>query len=265
MDLLIKNKQSVLLVGEAGTAKTATVKQYLASQGSGGIGKDTGSSAAKRQITFSAATTPLIFQRFVEANIEKRQARTFGPVGGASIMNVSLLIMNNVYLWTWKIFIDDLSTPEKNEWGDQETSEILRQLIDDAGFYNLDKPGEWLSINGLQFIGAMAQPGGEKNDLPDRLKRHFAIFGMNLPTDSTLDTIFGSIVRGHFTLENFNGDIAIAARSLIPHTIEIWHKVRKTLLPTPGKVHYIFNLRELSRVFQGLLSVCSRWELWNAS
>jgi dynein heavy chain len=40
-----------------------------------------------------------------------------------------------------QIFMDDLSTPEKNEWGDQSTSEILRQLIDDQGFYNLDKPG----------------------------------------------------------------------------------------------------------------------------
>ena len=115
----------------------------------------------------------------------------------------------NKYL---QIFIDDLSTPEKNEWGDQSTSEILRQLIDDEGFYNLDKPGEWLSINGLQFIGSMAQPGGERNDLPERMKRHFAIFGMNLPSDSTLDTIFGSIVRGHFTPENFSPDVSYSAK-----------------------------------------------------
>jgi dynein heavy chain len=33
LDLLIRNKKSVLLVGEAGTAKTATVRQYLASLG----------------------------------------------------------------------------------------------------------------------------------------------------------------------------------------------------------------------------------------
>jgi len=113
------------------------------------------------------------------------------------------------------IFIDDLSVPENNQWGDQETSEILRQLIEDEGFYNLDKPGEWLSIHGLQFIGAMAQPTGSKNDLPERLKRHFAIFGVNQPTDTTLDTIFGSIVRAHFTLENFSGEVALAARSYV--------------------------------------------------
>ncbi len=72
MSWLIKNKQSVLIVGEAGTAKTATIKQYLNSLSSGGIGaKDGGDttssiqSSARRQITFSAATTPLIFQRFV--------------------------------------------------------------------------------------------------------------------------------------------------------------------------------------------------------
>lgn len=37
MDLLIRNKKSVLLVGEAGTAKTVTVRQYLASLSSGGV------------------------------------------------------------------------------------------------------------------------------------------------------------------------------------------------------------------------------------
>lgn len=37
------------------------------------------------------------------------------------------------------VFLDDLSMPYVNAWGDQITLEITRQLIDHKGFYFLDK------------------------------------------------------------------------------------------------------------------------------
>jgi len=42
---------------------------------------------------------------------------------------------------------------------------------------------------------------------------------------------------------------------LIDSTIAIWDLVKKKLLPTPAKFHYVFNIRELSRVFQGICAV----------
>ena len=37
------------------------------------------------------------------------------------------------------IFLDDLSMPETNKWGDQPTLELVRQLVETQGFCFLDK------------------------------------------------------------------------------------------------------------------------------
>jgi len=46
--------------------------------------------------------------------------------------------------------------------------------------------------------------------------------------------------------------------NLTKATIELWNKVKNTMLPTPSKFHYIFNMRELSRIFKGILGVQSK-------
>ncbi len=40
---------------------------------------------------------------------------------------------------------------------------------------------------------------------------------------------------------------------LVDATIRVYSTLTSALLPTPAKSHYTFNLRDLSKVFQGIL------------
>jgi dynein heavy chain len=226
-----KTHQPVLLVGAEGTAKTATASMFFR-----GLDHDVVSS---KRLNFSSATTPARLQGMVESELERRGGKNFGPPGGKHLA----------------LFLDDMSMPELNHWGDQPTLEWVRQLIEDRNFAYLerDKRGDFKSIEDLYFVGAMAHPGSGKNDVPARIKRHFFVLNMPTPTSEVVESIYGRLLSGRFSPEaGVSADLAAAAERLTSATVSAWLWAKKHFMPTPAKFHYQFTLRDLGRVFSGV-------------
>merc|ERR1711976_508421 len=67
--------------------------------------------------------------------------------------------------------------------------------------------------------------------------------------------IFDPILQCIFKSSYFSEECNKVINNLSKATIELWNKIKSTLLPTPAKFHYLFNLRDVSRVFKGMCQV----------
>ncbi|MED6232426.1 Dynein heavy chain 10, axonemal, partial [Ataeniobius toweri] len=227
LEQMVKIKRPVLLIGESGTSKTATILNFLKH-----VNPDTWINLI---INFSSRTTSMDLQRNLEANVEKRTKDIYGPTMGKKLL----------------VFLDDMNIPKVDNYGTQQPIALLKLLLDRGGIYDRGKELNYKILKDLGFIAAMGKPGGGRNEVDPRFISLFSVFSIPFPTVESLHLIYASIIKGHTKL--FGDAIRKVCDKITDCTLELYNLIIKDLPPTPSKFHYIFNLRDLSRVYNGLV------------
>ncbi|CAJ1068269.1 LOW QUALITY PROTEIN: dynein heavy chain 10%2C axonemal [Xyrichtys novacula] len=226
LEQMVKIKRPVLLVGESGTSKTATIHNFLKN-----LNADT---RITLMINFSSRTTSMDLQRNLEANVEKRTKEVYGPTIGKRLL----------------VFMDDMNMPKVDSYGTQQPIALLKLLLDRGGIYDRGKELNYKILKDLGFIAAMGKAGGGRNEVDPRFVSLFSVFSIPFPSVESLHLIYASILKGH--TRTFEDAIQNVCDTVTSCTLELYSNIIKDLPPTPSKFHYIFNLRDLSRVYNGL-------------
>ncbi|XP_064612357.1 LOW QUALITY PROTEIN: dynein axonemal heavy chain 10-like [Liolophura sinensis] len=235
LQLMVKIRRPVVLVGETGTSKTATTQNFLRTLDQ--------ESHLLLNVNFSSRTTSLDVQRNLEANVEKRTKDTYGPPPGRRLL----------------IFIDDLNMPQVDTYGTQQPIALLKLLLERGGLYDRGKDLNWKNLKDMGYIAAMGKAGGGRNEVDPRFISLFCAFNMTFPSDESLFKIYSSILAGH--TQPFPKEVQELVPVLTRMTMSLYTTIVKELPPTPSKFHYIFNLRDLSRIYNGLcLTTMDRFE-----
>lgn len=226
---LNKSSHNVLIMGETGVGKSVIVKNYLKA-----LSKDEYVSTSNN---FSAQTSSKNIQDLFTDKLGQR-GKYLGPPSGKKMI----------------FFFDDVNMPKLDTYGAQPPNEFLRQVIDQGGFYDLKKY-QFKKVIECCMVSACAPPGGGKNPVTPRLFRHFHMIWIPDLNRHSMELIFKSILEGHLTEGQTTASLSKHSKNIVKASVDIYLEVSEKLLPTPSKSHYTFNLRDLSKVVQGILTV----------
>ncbi|VEN40996.1 unnamed protein product, partial [Callosobruchus maculatus] len=228
LDLLMEKRNPVMLVGTAGCGKTVLVKDKL-----GALQEN----YAITNVPFNFYTSSEMLQKILEKPLEKKAGRNYGPPGNKTM----------VY------FIDDMNMPEVDGYGTVQPHTLIRQHLDYNHWYDRNRL-TLKEIHNCQYVACMNPTAGSFTINP-RLQRHFCVFAISFPGPEALNMIYHSILSQHLTNPEykFPSFICKLSENVVNASVALHHKVSQIYLPTAVKFHYIFNLRDISNVFQGLL------------
>ena len=239
IELMLETHCHILLTGPTGTAKTvgaiSTINEKYSTNKIGNI-----------MTVFSGQTFENQVQLMIESKMTSRKGKKghWGPEDTKDRMI---------------IFIDDVNMPQKEKYEAQPPIELLRMWHDYGFWYDLEDR-ERKYLHHMTFVATMGPPSIGRNMVTRRYLRHFFKLYTESFSNASLETIFSSVLDWYFL--NVRGQMESSIRGLqeniVKATIRVYQEVTQNLLPTPSKSHYLYNLRDISRVFQGITKARAR-------
>ncbi|XP_078011950.1 dynein axonemal heavy chain 17 isoform X1 [Phascolarctos cinereus] len=227
MDLLMDKKWPVMLVGNAGTGKSVLMGDKL-----GSLSTD---EYVVQSVPFNFYTTSAMLQGVLEKPLEKKSGRNYGPPGTKKLI----------------YFIDDMNMPEVDKYGTVAPHTLIRQHMDHGHWYDRQKL-TLKDIHNCQYVACMNPTSGSFT-IDSRLQRHFCVFAVSFPGQDALMAIYSTILAQHLSYRSVPIVVQKISVQLVTSALALHQKISSTFLPTAIKFHYVFNLRDLSNIFQGLL------------
>lgn len=105
----------------------------------------------------------------------------------------------------------------------------------------------------MTFVAACDSPSSGRCVPSKRLLQSFSIFALPDPAAKQLFHIYSVRLGRFFNSLEFSVDIRSTIYILVSACIVMYYRILINILPTPSKVHYIFNLRDLAKLAQGLM------------
>lgn len=97
----------------------------------------------------------------------------------------------------------------------------------------------------------MGLVGGSRQEIYPRFLRHFNIFSINEFALESMSKIYSNILLLGWKNNGFPSEIISVVNQTVAGSIDMYNAAMDNLRPTPSKSHYVFNLRDFSRLIQG--------------
>ncbi|XP_051721899.1 dynein axonemal heavy chain 11 [Ctenopharyngodon idella] len=226
MGMLLETSQPLMLVGGAGTGKSALVRNLLETLPENFI-------TAKVPLHFY--TTASMLQWALEKPLERKAGKSFAPPGNKRLI----------------YFIDDMNMAAVDSYGTSQPHALIRQHLDYKHWYDRQKLTV-KDIHNTHYVCCMNPTSGSFTINP-RLQRHFTVLAVSTPSRETLSSMFGPILGFHLQRLPFIPAVVSSGRAVVRAAVALHDRVLQHFLPTSIKFYCLFNLWDLSRLFQGLL------------
>ena len=231
IELYAEAKKSLLITGPTGTGKSVLLKQFNAK-------KLKSTDFITTMINFTATITSESFQKRIESKLERHRKGILAPILGRNLI----------------VVVEDIHMASQDAQGVHSSLELLRQWFDYAGWFDM-KFSDFRKLENLFYIAAMTPRLGNEKSMSSRVLRHFALVTIGQPTDRTFHEIFETIYSEISKKFNERATRGIEER-IVTATLDLYRKVEDEFKPTPNRIHYTFNIRDVGNVFKGM-SLCN--------